>query len=107
MAKHQLVLSIFPDELAADDAAVGLRESGVAMGDAIGVLALDEDGKLKTDKVGAHSVGKGATIGAVLTLLGPAGIAAGLAGGAALGALHHKSLGLTDSNKATLTSDLQ
>jgi len=107
MAKHQLVLSIFPDELAADDAAVAVKESGVATGDAIGIMALDSAGKLKTDKVGAHSVGKGATIGAALTLLGPAGIAAGVVGGAAVGALHHKNLGLSDSDKASLTSDLQ
>jgi hypothetical protein len=66
MANRQLVLAVFPDELAADSAAVALKDSGIADGDAIGILALDADGKLKQDKVGAHSVCKGAAIGGVL-----------------------------------------
>ena len=66
MADRQLVLSFFPDELAADNAAVALKDSGIADGDAIGILALDSDGKLKQDKVGARSTGKGAAIGGVL-----------------------------------------
>ena len=72
MADRQLVLSFFPDEPAADDAAVALKESGIADGDAIGILALDSHGKLKQDKVGARSTGKGAAIGGVLFLLGRA-----------------------------------
>jgi hypothetical protein len=66
MANRQLVLAVFPDELAADSAAVALKESGIADGDAIGILVLDADGKLKQDKVGAHSTGKGAAIGGVI-----------------------------------------
>ena len=60
MANRQLVLAVFPDELAADSAAAALKDSGIADGDAIGILVLDADGKLKQDKVGAHSTGKGA-----------------------------------------------
>ena len=74
MSDRQLVLSFFPDELAADSAAVALKESGIAHGDAIGILALDSDGKLKQDKVGARSTGKGAAIGGALFLLGPGGV---------------------------------
>jgi hypothetical protein len=36
--------------------------------DAIGVLAVDATGKLKEEKVGARSTGKGAGIGAALVL---------------------------------------
>ena len=68
MADRQLVLSFFPDEPAADNAAAALKDSGIAHGDAIGILALDSDGKLKQDKVGARSTGKGAAIGGVLFL---------------------------------------
>ena len=49
-----------------------MKDSGIAHGDAIGILALDSDGKLKQDKVGARSTGKGAAIGGVMFLFGPA-----------------------------------
>ena len=70
-----------------------MKASGIADQDAIGILALDAHGKLKQDKVGARSTGKGATIGGVIAvfttaLLGPAVLA-----GVAVGALHHKNLG--------------
>src|SRR4051812_50074091 len=63
MAHRQLVLAVFPDEGAADSVALALKDSDIADGDAIGVLALDADGKLKQDKVGKRSTGKGAAIG--------------------------------------------
>src|SRR4051795_10154037 len=106
MADRQLILGVFSDELAADNAAVAMKDSGIAGGDAIGILALDSDGKLKTDKVGKRSTGKGAAIGGVLTLLGPVGLGVGVVGGAAAGALHHKNLGLSDADKARLTVEL-
>jgi hypothetical protein len=106
MSDRQLVLSFFPGELAADNAAVALKDSGIAHGDAIGILALDSSGKLKQDKVGARSTGKGAAIGGALFLLGPAVLGVGVIGGTAAGALHHKNLGLTDADKARLTLDL-
>ena len=106
MAKRQLVLAVFPDELAADSAAVALKDSGIADGDAVGILALDATGKLKQDKVGAHSTGKGAAIGGVIAVLGPALLGPAVLGGVAVGALHHKNLGLSDADKARLTVDL-
>ena len=106
MAKRQLVLAVFPDELAADSAAGALKDSGIADGDAIGILVLDADGKLKQDKVGAHSTGKGAAIGGVIAVLGPALLGPAVLGGVAVGALHHKNLGLSDADKARLTVDL-
>jgi uncharacterized membrane protein len=106
MADRQLVIAVFPDELAADNAAAALKESGIADGDAIGIFALDSHGKLKQDKVGARSTGKGAAIGGVLFLLGPAVVGVGVIGGTAAGALHHKNLGLSDADKARLTVEL-
>jgi uncharacterized membrane protein len=106
MSDRPLVLAVFPDELAADNAAVALKDSGIAEGDAIGILVLDSDGKLKQDKVGARSTGKGAAIGGVLFLLGPAALGVGVLGGAVAGSLHHKSLGLTDADKERIAGEL-
>jgi len=74
--------------------------------DAIGVLAVDATGKLKEEKAGARSTGKGAGIGAALFLLDPAALGVGLIGGAAGGALHHKGLGLTDSDRERIGKEL-
>ena len=107
MADKQLVLAVFPDELAADSAAAALKDSGIADGDAIGILALDADGKLKQDKVGAHSTGKGAAIGGVIGVFTAAFLGPAVLGGMAVGALHHKNLGLSEGDKARLTVELQ
>lgn len=106
MAHRQLVLAFFPDEAAADTAAAALKDSGIADGDAIGVLALDSDGKLKQDKVGKRSIGKGATIGGVIAVFSTAVLGPAVLVGAAAGALHHKNLGLSDADKARLTVEL-
>jgi hypothetical protein len=106
MAHRQLVLAVFPDEGAADSAASALKDSDIADGDAIGVLALDADGKLKQDKVGKRSTGKGAAIGGVIAVFSTAVLGPAVLAGAAVGALHHKNLGLSDADKARLTVDL-
>src|SRR4051794_39565368 len=106
MANRQLVLAVFPDELAADSAAAALKDSGIAHGDAIGILVLDADGKLKQDKVGAHSTGKGAAIGGVIGVFSAAFLGPAVLGGMAVGALHHKNLGLSDADKSRLTVEL-
>ena len=106
MASRQLVLAVFPDELAADSAAVALKDSDIADGDAIGVLALDSDGKLKQDKVGKRSTGKGAAIGGVIAVFSTAVLGPAVVVGAAAGALHHKNLGLSDADKGRLTLEL-
>jgi hypothetical protein len=107
MANHTVVLAIFNDEASADAAAGSLKESGLAKGDAVGVLVLDDNGKLKADKVGKRSWGKGAGIGAVVALVTPVGLAAGVIGGGLLGALHHKNLGLKEADRERLSSELQ
>jgi uncharacterized membrane protein len=86
MADKQLVLAIFNDEAAADAAAVSLKEWDKADEDiklnAVGVLVLDDKGKVKTHKLGRRSVGKGAGIGLLLALITPVGWVAGVLGGA-------------------------
>jgi hypothetical protein len=94
MSQKIVVLAVFPDEAAADAAALTLRESGLPSHDAVGVLVLDELGDVKTEKVGRRSAAQGAGIGLALALVTPVGLAAGLVGGGALGAFHHKGLGL-------------
>jgi hypothetical protein len=104
---RRVVLAIFPDEAAADAAAASLVSSGAASGDAVGVLALDEHGEVKTDKVGSHSAGKGAGIGLVLGVLGPVGLVAATVGGGLLGLLHHKGLGLNGDDHDRIAEELK
>src|SRR4051794_10926859 len=106
MAHRQLVLAVFPDEGAADSAALALKDSDIADGDAIGVLALDADGKLKQDKVGKRSTGKGAAIGGVIAVFSTAVLGPAVLARAAGGALHHKNPGLSDADKARPTLGL-
>jgi hypothetical protein len=106
MASKRVVLAIFQDEPAADAAVASLKSTGLAGGDAIGVLVMDDSGKIKTDKVGSHSSGKGAGIGILLALLGPVGLVGGAVGGGLLGLLHHKGLGLSDSDRERISGEL-
>jgi len=107
VANKTVVLAIFNDEASADTAADALRESGVAHHDAIGILAIDENGKVKTHKVGKRSVGLGIGIGLVLALLTPVGLVVGLVGGGLLGALHHKGLGIDAADRERIGRELQ
>jgi uncharacterized membrane protein len=107
MSNKTVVLAIFNDEASADNAAAALKDSGVAHGDAVGVLVLNEKGELKAEKVGKRSWGKGAGIGAVVALVTPVGLAAGLIGGGLLGALHHKNLGLNEADRDRIGGELQ
>ncbi|HEV8105502.1 MAG TPA: hypothetical protein VGP69_17345 [Gaiellaceae bacterium] len=106
MANHIVVLGIFNDEASADSAATTLKDSGLAGGDAIGVLVLNENGEVKAEKVGKRSMGKGAGIGLALALLTPVGLGVGVIGGGLLGALHHKGLGLSESDRDRLGAEL-
>jgi hypothetical protein len=107
MTTKTLVLAFFEDEPAAERAADALRSSGAADRDAIGVLAVDANGALKEDNVGARSIGKGAGVGAALFLLGPVGAGAALVGGAAAGSLHRKGLQLSGADRARIVADLE
>lgn len=107
MSDKRVVLAVFDDEATADAAAESLKETGIAAGDAIGVLVVGPDGTLKTDKLGARSWGAGAGIGFLLFLLGPALLGIGVIGGTLLGGLHHKGLKMSDAEKDALAADLK
>ena len=106
MANHTVVIAFFNEEASADAAATSLKDSGAAKGDDVGVLVLDEDGNLKAKQLGKRSWGKGAGIGAVVALVTPVGLAAGLIGGGLLGALHQKNLGLNEADRERIGSEL-
>jgi uncharacterized membrane protein len=107
VGEKRLVISSFDAEADADEAAAALQRTGAVVDDAIGVLALDRHGELKTNKVGATSGGKGAAAGGLLGLLGPIGFGVGAVGGALLGKLHHKDLGLDDADRERLGAALR
>lgn len=110
MGEKQVVLAIFPNEAAADTAVQSLKEWDKLDDDvklnALGVLVLDENGKVKTQKLGRRSWGKGAGIGVVLAALTPVGLLAGAIGGGLIGALHHKGLGVDSDERERLSAAL-
>jgi uncharacterized membrane protein len=109
VAKKQVVLAYFADEAAADAAVESLKawdeiDDQVKL-NAIGVLVLDEAGKVKAQKLGRRTVGKGAGIGLLLALVTPLGLGAVIAG-AGFGALHHKGLGLKSEDRERIAAEL-
>jgi uncharacterized membrane protein len=111
MADKQVVVAIFPDETAADTAGQSLKDWDKLDDDvklnAIGVLVLGEDGKVKTQKLGRRSWGKGAGIGVVLAALTPPTLLAGALAGGVLGGLHHKGLGIDSGERDQISGALQ
>ncbi len=110
MGSKQVVVAIFPDEAQADTAAQSLKDWDKLDDDvklnAIGVLVLDEKGKVKTQKIGRRSWGKGAGIGVVLAALTPPGLLAGALAGGVLGGLHHKGLGVDSAERDEISDAL-
>ena len=105
----QVVLAFFNDEAAADAAVESLKawdkiDDEVKLS-AIGVLALDAQGKVKTQKLGTRSITKGAGIGLLLALITPLGLGVVIAG-AAFGSLHHKGLGLKGQDRERIGASL-
>ena len=82
------------------------RRGGAAPRNAIGVLVLDDKGKIKTHKLGKRSVGKGAGIGLLLAVIAPPTLLAGVIGGGLLGAFHHKGLGLKAEDRDRIAAEL-
>lgn len=110
MADQQLVLAIFADEAAADQAVTSLKDweaatARVKLG-AIGVIVVDESGQLKEHKLGARSSGMGAGIGLVLAVVAPPTLLAGIVGGSVLGHFHHKGLGLGAEDRERIGAEL-
>ncbi len=52
------------------------------------------------------ATGKGAGIGVVLAMATPIGLAAGIIGGGAIGALHHKGLGISADDRDRIGAEL-
>ena len=116
----QLIIAYFPTADAAREAGKIVKEWDkdiieIDLG-AMGILTMDEDGKVKTEKIGDRATGKGAKwgllVGAVtgiftggLSLIG--GALAGLAVGSVAGALFHRGLGMTDVEKEQLEAHLK
>lgn len=114
---RQLVLAFFPNQAEAESAAEMLKQSELAAGDAIGILVLDDAGKLVEEKVGATSVAAGVGVGAAMLALGPyflgygvgaavVGGGVGIAGGGLMGDLHHKGLKLSGEDKERIGAEL-
>jgi len=117
---RNLIIAYFPSSYKAEKAAEHLKtwdqnRDDVKLG-GMGIITEDEDGKLKTRKVGARAGGTGAKWGVILgaaagilsggiTLIG--GAIVGLAGGAVAGALFHKRLGMEDEDKERLMQHLK
>jgi len=111
MSDKQVVLAVFDDEAAADAAVNQVKSWDKATDEiklsSIGVLVMDDRGKIKTHKMGARSAGKGAGIGLILVMLTPVGLVAGTVGGALLGRLHHKGLGIDESDRDRISARLE
>jgi uncharacterized membrane protein len=118
--KPHLVLAFFPDEASADAAATRMTDWAKSNRrvelDAMGVLVLDEDGKVKTHKLGPRQVRAGIGVGAALGVVAAVasggvtlveGVVAGSAGGGAMGALIHRGLGLDDADQARIARELK
>jgi uncharacterized membrane protein len=111
LSDKKLVLAIFDNEIAADSAVESLKQwdkedKRINMS-AIGILALDENGQLKSEKMGRRSTRKGVGIGAVLAVVTPIGLAAGIVGGGLVGALHRKGLGLDEQYRDMIANELR
>jgi hypothetical protein len=106
-----VVLAFFKDEAAAEAAVTELKawdklEDDVKL-NAIGVLALDEKGKVKTRKLGSRNIQKGAGIGLLLALILSGGGVGLIILGAAVGGLRHKGLGLNEKDRERIAANLK
>jgi hypothetical protein len=111
MAKKQLVLAFFENEAAADKAVTTIKQwdkasKEVKLG-AIGVLVMDNKGKIKTQKLGQKKTGTCAVLGALAGVL-PGGVTVlgGAVVGGILGAFFHKGLGLSKDDLTRISKEL-
>lgn len=115
-----LVVAYFENRGMAEHAAEALKDwdkanKEVKLG-AVAVLTLDEHGKLDADEVGQRDTKKGALWGAAIgtaagILTGGIalipGLVVGAAAGGGLGALNHKSLGMSDEDRDKMVDQLR
>ena len=118
-ANTHLVLGFFGSEELADGAADGLRSwakhNRKVRLEGVGVLVKDEDGTVKTHKLGQRQGRKGIGIGAVLGVVAAVasggvtlleGVAVGGAGGGLVGSLFHKGIGMSEEDASRIGSRL-
>lgn len=111
MAKQQLVLAFFASEDAADQAVQQVKDWDKASKEiklgSIGVIAKDDKGKIKTDKVGARHTTTGAAAGVLAAVLsGGVSLVGGVVLGSLLGAFIHKGLGMSKEDLARIEGEL-
>jgi uncharacterized membrane protein len=111
MENKQLIIAFFENEEAADGAVEQIKQwdkasKEVKLG-AIGVLVKDDDGEIKTHKVGKRKTGTGAVVGAVAGVLsGGLTVVGGVILGGIIGAFFHKGLGLSKEDLARFDDEL-
>ena len=111
MGNKQLVVAFFENEDAADEAVDEIKKwdkasKEVKLG-AIGILAKNDKGKIKTHKVGKRKTGTGAVVGALAAALsGGLTLAGGVVVGGILGAFFHKGLGMSKDDLARFDKEL-
>jgi uncharacterized membrane protein len=111
MAKQQLVLALFDNEAAADEAVKTVKSWDKASKDiklgSIGILVKDDKGKVKTDKVGARHTKTGVAGGVLAALLtGGFSLLAGAVVGGVAGGFFHKGLGLPKEDLTRIGAEL-
>jgi uncharacterized membrane protein len=111
MAKKQLILAFFENEDAADGAVDEIKQWDKASKDvklgAIGVLVKDDEGKIKTQKLGKRRTGTGAVLGVLAGILsGGLTVLGGAIVGGIIGAFFHKGLGMSKDDLARIDDDL-
>jgi uncharacterized membrane protein len=112
MGKKQLVLAFYGNEAAADEAVKAVKswdkaDKDVKLG-AIGVLVLDDKGKVKTHKLGARKTAGGAVLFAVAAAItGGATVLAGAVLGGILGSFFKKGLGMSKEDIARISKELE
>jgi uncharacterized membrane protein len=113
MSRKHVVLAFFADEAAADAAVEELKAWDDLYYDiklnSIGVLVLDEDGQVKTRKLGRRTIPKGIGVGAAMAILfatGPIGVIGLPVLGGIAGAMHHKGLGLKADDRERIAAEL-
>jgi uncharacterized membrane protein len=111
MAQKQLVLAFFNGEAAADAAVAALKEWDKASKEiklgSIGILVKDDEGKIKTQKLGARHTKTGVVVGAIAGILsGGISVIGGAIVGGIAGAFFHKGLGLSKEDLARIDGEL-
>lgn len=111
MAKKQLVLAFFADETAADTVVSEIKQWDKASKEiklgSIAILVKDENGKIKTQKLGARHTKTGVAGGVLAAVLsGGVTLLAGVVVGGITGGFFRKGLGLSKEDLERMGGEL-